>query len=237
MSKMVRAHTKSQYFQAELDRTFEVVAEVFKYHPHISLERQGVRYLAGWWRHTSPGPSVLLSGPSVLLSVECLAVSQETEKGTVVEISGYLDGFNIDAILKTVERYFASPQETRTDLLTCCRAGHARDGCECSRCGTPAHVLGGYQCYCYRCHTIVHTWNGCQCFKCGSSHPELSKHAWDGCKCSTCGMTRDAEHAWDGCLCTKEARQNNLSISLPNVLRLALCRTQQARPLQQSLSS
>jgi PPOX class probable F420-dependent enzyme len=33
-----------------------------------------------------------------------------------------------------------------------------------------------------------------------------------------------------------EARQNNLSISLLNVLRLALCRTQQARPLQQSFS-
>ena len=34
----------------------------------------------------------------------------------------------------------------------------------------------------------------------------------------------------------KGARQNNLSISLLNVLRSALCRTQQARPLQQSLS-
>jgi hypothetical protein len=36
---------------------------------------------------------------------------------------------------------------------------------------------------------------------------------------------------------TKEARQNNLSISLLNVLRSALCRTQQVKPLQQSLSS
>ena len=35
----------------------------------------------------------------------------------------------------------------------------------------------------------------------------------------------------------KESRQNNLSISLLNVLRLALCRTQHARLLQQSLSS
>jgi hypothetical protein len=37
-------------------------------------------------------------------------------------------------------------------------------------------------------------------------------------------------------MAAKEARQNNLSISLLNVLRSALCRTQQARPLQQSLS-
>jgi hypothetical protein len=36
---------------------------------------------------------------------------------------------------------------------------------------------------------------------------------------------------------TKEARQNNLSISLINVLRSALCRTQQVKPLQQSLLS
>jgi len=35
----------------------------------------------------------------------------------------------------------------------------------------------------------------------------------------------------------EEARQNNLSISLLNVLRSALCRTQQVKPLQQSLSS
>jgi hypothetical protein len=34
----------------------------------------------------------------------------------------------------------------------------------------------------------------------------------------------------------EEARQNNLSISFLNVLRSALCRTQQARPLQQSFS-
>jgi transposase len=38
-------------------------------------------------------------------------------------------------------------------------------------------------------------------------------------------------------LLPKEARQNNLSISLINVLRSALCRTQQVKPLQQSLLS
>jgi hypothetical protein len=45
------------------------------------------------------------------------------------------------------------------------------------------------------------------------------------------------EIAFDDIYLIKEARQNNLSISLFNVLRSALCRTQQARPLQESFSS
>jgi hypothetical protein len=41
----------------------------------------------------------------------------------------------------------------------------------------------------------------------------------------------------DAAVLSKEARQNNLSISRINVLRSALCRTQRAMPWQQSLSS
>jgi hypothetical protein len=54
--------------------------------------------------------------------------------------------------------------------------------------------------------------------------------------CEELAQTHESTQGLVEQILTKESRQNNLSVSLFIVLRLALCTTQQARRLQQSLS-